>query len=90
MNDTTPLPDTPPHQPVAHPAPIRRARVSTMFWGAMLALFCAVVAQHSLFPDWIPAPVWVAVVVLGLGCIFLVAGIAVAIRGTRDAMRTRR
>lgn len=71
-----------PARPLAPTGP-RPTRVGTIVWGAMVLVACAFVAQATLAPGTLDATAWVTALVLGLGVLLLVAGVAAVVKQAR-------
>lgn len=65
----------------------RPVRSSTIAWGIIVLAACAFVAQQTLAPGTLNTTAWVTAVVLGLGVLLLVVGVAAVIRQARRASR---
>lgn len=80
----TPAPGPDPARPAeAQTRGPRPVRSGPIVWGALVLVACAFVAQQVLAPGTLDATAWVTAIVLGLGVLLLVAGIAAVVKQSR-------
>ena len=77
-----PGPD-PARTPEPAPRGPRPVRSGPIVWGAIVLVACAFVAQQVLAPGTLDATAWVTALVLGLGVLLLVAGVAAVVKQSR-------